>query len=430
MKKVIMILICLVIVSMVSSTVIAYETELMDYGEVDFEGETVTFIGMGKPDLFEDPEEDEYGKYPHRIDDAKEKFNIGEIVWEKSGWDEAGEIALNRIMADDSDYDVYILREFDAIGMMAKGSLFPVSDILPSSYFENIHPQTKKLVEKMEYNGKHYSFSNYFRYKTVNGFFFNLDIIEEAGLENPYDLYEDGEWTWEKFADMAEKLTQDTDNDGEVDQWGIDNLPYDRLVYSNGASIIEKVDGEYKVVIDSEESLETFEFMTDINDIIGGEWSNELFVNGQAAFSTGELFHLDKSFEFEYGVLPFPKGPSGEQDAVPVGNIERLYLPVNSEKPKEIVALCNYLFPNSYVEDNIDKEVKRRARDKKTAESLTNMLNSTNFDNFIFGYYFWSEDSVWSEVYEQIYDEGESASKVVQEIKPEWQAIIEDVLSD
>lgn len=45
------------------------------------------------------------------------------------------------------------------------------------------------------------------------GLFYNRRMFEEEGLEPPE--------TWDKFYEAAERLTKDTDGDGEIDQWGL-----------------------------------------------------------------------------------------------------------------------------------------------------------------------------------------------------------------
>jgi multiple sugar transport system substrate-binding protein len=51
---------------------------------------------------------------------------------------------------------------------------------------------------------------------TVHSMLLNLDLFEERGVTPP----ENGEWTWDEFADAAEKLTFDRDNDGKDDVYG------------------------------------------------------------------------------------------------------------------------------------------------------------------------------------------------------------------
>lgn len=69
---------------------------------------------------------------------------------------------------------------------------------------------------------------------------FNVQLLEEYRLEDPRDLWNRGEWTWDKFVEYAEILTQDTDGDGEIDQYGFGGFYpdlFEAMMLSNGASI-------------------------------------------------------------------------------------------------------------------------------------------------------------------------------------------------
>lgn len=47
--------------------------------------------------------------------------------------------------------------------------------------------------------------------------FFNKNVIEELGLESPYDLYEKDEWTLSKFVEYCQKAKKDLNGDGIFD---------------------------------------------------------------------------------------------------------------------------------------------------------------------------------------------------------------------
>ena len=69
---------------------------------------------------------------------------------------------------------------------------------------------------------------------------FNVEMLEDNNLEDPRELYARGEWTWDKFVEYCQVLTQDTDGDGVTDQYGFDGFAKDvigQLMLSNGASI-------------------------------------------------------------------------------------------------------------------------------------------------------------------------------------------------
>ena len=46
---------------------------------------------------------------------------------------------------------------------------------------------------------------------------YNYDKIEEAGLEDPYQLWKEGRWDYKTFEKCCVALTQDTDGDGVID---------------------------------------------------------------------------------------------------------------------------------------------------------------------------------------------------------------------
>lgn len=69
---------------------------------------------------------------------------------------------------------------------------------------------------------------------------FNKQMLEDNNLEDPRELYARGEWTWDRFVEYCQVLTQDTDGDGVTDQYGFSGFGPDvigQLLLSNGASI-------------------------------------------------------------------------------------------------------------------------------------------------------------------------------------------------
>ncbi len=58
----------------------------------------------------------------------------------------------------------------------------------------------KDVVENFSYEGKHY----YYPHKIKTNFAINYDrkTIEESNLKDPYDLYKEGNWTWDTFREL------------------------------------------------------------------------------------------------------------------------------------------------------------------------------------------------------------------------------------
>lgn len=92
---------------------------------------------------------------------------------------------------------------------------------------------------------------------------FNMQMLEDNGLEDPRVLWEQGKWDWDTFIAYCQKLTQDTDGDGQIDQWGYcgyENETFEQLMMSNGANIAK---GQTQT-LDSAETIEALQMMSDM----------------------------------------------------------------------------------------------------------------------------------------------------------------------
>ncbi|GHV14053.1 hypothetical protein FACS1894219_09640 [Clostridia bacterium] len=151
---------------------------------------------------------------------------------------------------------------------------------------------------------------------------FNLDMITEAGLENPQDVYDRGEWTWEVFREYLTALTQDTNGDGQTDIYGYGGFwtnMLTNLLFSNGTGIA----AGREETLSSPATLEVLEFIGALynEDKTARPWdanwdiNNNLYTEGLNAFFIGAdwIFKNDNAADlpFEIGVVPWPCGPSG-----------------------------------------------------------------------------------------------------------------------
>ncbi|MBP1549664.1 MAG: hypothetical protein J6A05_06630 [Oscillospiraceae bacterium] len=69
---------------------------------------------------------------------------------------------------------------------------------------------------------------------------YNTETIEANGLDDPWELYEAGNWNWDTFKSMLEEFVEE-----ENDQWGIDGYwAENALLLSGGVPTVESVDGQ------------------------------------------------------------------------------------------------------------------------------------------------------------------------------------------
>ncbi|GHU73835.1 hypothetical protein FACS1894188_00400 [Clostridia bacterium] len=279
---------------------------------------------------------------------VEEKYNA-RIKDVNLTWEGSIESINTSIMAGQPDCDMYYVDLQFGVPAVLNGYALALEDFLdPSSDILNGQVGMKHL--NLMDSPKNYLFSEVEKDAVGYPLGFNLDMIEDANLEDPRDLYERGEWTWDKWREYMQKLTKDTNGDGVVDVYGYGgywvNLLQEMLL-SNNAHIA----GDKKEGISSPATLEVLSFINDMYNTDKSArpwdetlWENNLtpFVDGAMAFFTtkdwiiSEMTHNGDDLSFELGVVPYPYGPSGtkasSQKTAVGGNW--LMIPIGVKDPK------------------------------------------------------------------------------------------------
>lgn len=357
------------------STLFAYELPF-DAGNIDFGGATVTYVG------FYDPRESfmEGGDYPGRLAEAMEKFNIGDIQYLGLPWEGIAEHMMNRLLSDESKYDIWLLPSNAVMGLIAKNALYPISEIVPASYYDSLLYSQKVVTETFVKKGEKYALGAGTSPIGVLEFVvWNKDIFSREGLPPLDELYLSGEWTYDKMEEIAIRATRDTDGDGELDQWGIGQQDIAVWGFSNGANptIIDE-NGRHVFAYNNEAAtyyLGKLRQWSQVMNISKGDWQQKEFLAGQVAMASFPLWNIiDPSFtdvvEFNYGIVPLPKGPHVDDYQFPARQADSFYLPVNSANPMGLVALHRYLFRAEEEEEGIEEMLIQAAMDEISYEVL------------------------------------------------------------
>lgn len=109
------------------------------------------------------------------------------------------------------------------------------------------------------YQEKQYGFP---WYGGVDGpIYYNMDMFDKAGLKYPSK-----NWTYDDFLSLAEKLTEDTNGDGKIDQWGasFDMRWFPQLIvlWSFGGDLFNE--DRTRCVLDSKESMAAHQWVHDL----------------------------------------------------------------------------------------------------------------------------------------------------------------------
>ncbi|MFA6662526.1 MAG: extracellular solute-binding protein, partial [Bacilli bacterium] len=218
------------------------------------EGETIDFDGVSYPKLevanknvkflvHWDPNSPSYASHIERI---KSVYDIDLETVRATYTQLPTKLASLQAAGDAPDVFMHYNAGFPS--MFAKDMFLPVDDFV--DFDDPFWASSKEASDKFLWNGKHYMAAGANISRVV---WYNKSIFERNGLDTPLDLYDNGEWTWEALVDAAAELTQDTDSDGNVDQWGMAGNSFmsmmeasmdTAMVYMENNEIINNVMGQ------------------------------------------------------------------------------------------------------------------------------------------------------------------------------------------
>ena len=157
--------------------------------------------------------------------------------------------------------------------------------------------------------------------------FYNKDMLDEAGLDYPSDLYKKGTWTWDKMLEFAEELTLDPQNTGTPTQYGLGIGEAEILLYTTGKHFIGT--DSKGMAVNNMLSTEVARYMTFHDKMAksgtlynGSLSSREAFGIGQVAMELGFYWYASAYKKLiksdSLGLAPLPKDPSADKYYTPV----------------------------------------------------------------------------------------------------------------
>ena len=166
----------------------------------------------------------------------KNKYG-GEIQWYSTTW--------NTLYSDLSTYVLggegidFFPCETSALPKGVVSGMFqPVDDYIDLD--SPLWTDVKDAMEIYNFNGKHYEIVNSVSAEAV--VIYNKQTISEQGLDDPWELYQAGEWNWDTFETMLEQFV-----DPDADQWGLDGFWAEKALFlSAGVPSVQSVDGRLK----------------------------------------------------------------------------------------------------------------------------------------------------------------------------------------
>ncbi len=285
--------------------------------------------------------------------------------------------------------------------------------------------------------------------------FFNKQLLEANNQPSPYDLIEQGKWTWDTLREMLKVLTKDVDGDGINDYWGITScdrgLEY-AVLYSNGARDIYLDEaGKYQFGFDTPAAYTAMEWLRDIENVDKtfldihdistgtGDWmqANARFKEGTVGFFSYGTNAVAwdgwlKEMEDDFGLVYFPQGPNADADEYggwQSGDYQAYCITQGSEDPEKAAYIFNRFTEPLEEGQSIDawKDYALDAYfrgDEKAFENYQKILNGSEFNyspmigagNF---------DAIRNGVFSVVRHNQKTPAEAMEEVAPQIEAVLD-----
>lgn len=176
----------------------------------------------------------------------------------------------------------------------------------------------KDIAEQYVYNGKHY----YVPYKVTSNFALNYNKLplQEYGIQDPMELYHNGEWTWSAFKDIITEWCNASDT--HIGYTGVSAASF---VATTGTKLIDVKDGEIVNNLKDQNVQRAMEF---VEDLCRQGLTGEGYIDPGQAFTDGSLLFLGMeptwsysaaceslfraNIEYEMAFVPFPRDDNSD----------------------------------------------------------------------------------------------------------------------
>ena len=200
------------------------------------DGAQKELIWMGTYDLNPAKEEDEKS-----VELTLFEKKGGSIKWIEV-WDDQKFDKLATAITSGKDVpDIFKYEWLAFPSQVVTGMYQSVDDIV--DFNADIWSDVKPTAEQFSLKGKHYVAPISFSVGTL--MMYNKDIIDNEGLEDPYELYKKGEWNWDTWYDIMSSFKANAS--GEEERYGIAARWFaPQLVQQTGQTIVTYEDGVFK----------------------------------------------------------------------------------------------------------------------------------------------------------------------------------------
>ncbi len=351
-------------------------------------------------------------------------------------------------MSGESLYDAAMIGTYDVASLAYNGTIKDLNSLphidLTKSYWDSRANEDLALNGKMYYTTGDISVADN---RATYVLFFSKNMVNMYGLESPYDLVRDDEWTLEKFCEMVKSVGADENQDGIYDKndtFGLLTPTDTHLAILSAAderisSINDK--GEIELTFYNERVVNLYDmYLQLVNDhthtynyqynyvtgATGLSSTNEervsMFNSNHALFYSHTMFYMDylRDIESDFGIVPYPKFDKTQENygnLVSAWHSQFLCVPVNVANPErtgiileELAYQGKKLLTPAYYEKTLNGQY---VRDEESSEMLDII-----FDNLVYDVGIYYNIGTYKDQLATIVRTGQNITTVYEKFRP------------
>ena len=361
--------------------------------------------------------------------EVEERYNV-KIEWTELPYEEKVNQLTTTSLAGEPFADILQLGTVEAAGLAQEGYIHALDDLIDIT--ETRMNEGVQEMGRVHPDGKVYLMSTLASLGEGGGMYYNKTMFEQAGLPDPYELQQKGEWTWETMLAAARTLT--TGN-----QYGLSAEPYKLsswLIASNDAQVLDTDTGEIK--LDDAKTMEALEFVSDLYNVHNvikpndrsSNWEDPaIFFNeglvGMTHGMTWESSEERQEAPFEWGYVYWPLGPNATDYGAIRDSGGGMVIPKGIEDPELVYKIWEDMQIWEYEREDQITWFESIFANEESVDTATQMLDNVKVN--LWPVYNLSD--VFYGTFEDIASGAESPAQAVAKIKQEAQARVDEFLN-
>ncbi len=225
----------------------------------------------------------------------------------------------NRVLSNDPPDLFWYEQKMTFPCYCVKGMFQPVDDIVDFS--DPMWADMKDLADTFVLGGKHYVCP--INLDVLSVLTYDKNVISANNLDDPYDLYMEGNWTWDTWYDLMDDYCSQAE--GDETRFGVNGWFAPFIFQSTGKTLIaydEEKDEYYANIADPDfDRASTLLYDIRKNDLYYPDWvgsASDAFKKNILFYAMGTWAVTPKEGD-EWGIVPMPRDPNTDNNYTTIG---------------------------------------------------------------------------------------------------------------